>query len=184
MAKKISELAAATTPLTTADLFAVVQGGVTKRVAAGLIAGLFPVMAKATHSANLTISDSVFTDLPCDTTLYEVGGEIHNPAANNARLTAPVAGWYVCGASVLYSFNATGRRLLRLMKNGTVILARDDKQAVTTSGGGTGLGVSSVVRLEAGDYITAQTFQDRGGDLILTAAAEYSPQIWMARVAA
>ena len=148
-----------------------------------LVGGLLSaISAKAYNSENIPIADSVFTDLTFDTTNTESGGDIHDPAFNSGRLTAPISGQYVVGASALFLTNAVGRRIIRIQKNGSVIIVRDDKQTVTSGSGNTGVGVATLVNLAAGDYITAQVFQDSGTTLSVLGTAQYSPQIWMARV--
>ena len=147
--------------------------------------GLFaPVVCKAYRSTNQSITNAVFVEASFDTTVVEIGGTtIHVPGgANPERLTAPVAGAYLCGAAGQMAFNASNRRLVRVMKNGSIIVATDQRQAVTSSSGSTSVGVVSMVELAAGDYLTAQFYQDSGGALNVLGLAEYSPQLWMVRI--
>jgi len=180
MAKKITELPDATLPLAAADLLPVVQGGVTKKAPISAIAG---VVAKAFNSANVSIPTGAFTVVPLNTTIYEAGGESHSDTVNNSRLIAPVPGFYLCGSGAVFAFNATGRRMLRIMKNGSTPIALDTRQAVTSSSGGTGMGSPvTPVQLVAGDYLTLEAYQDSGSSLDIVATAEYSPMLWMVRV--
>lgn len=142
------------------------------------------VYAKAYHTANVSVPNATFTELAMDTTLAEAGGNLHNPASNPERITIPAgaAGGYVVGGAAFFAANATGRRVIRIQKNGTVTVVREDKQAVSTSGASTGILGSTMTYLEEGDYITCQVYQDSGGALNVNGLAEYSPQVWVARI--
>lgn len=144
------------------------------------------VYAKASHSANVSVSNATFTELAMDTTLTEAGGNLHDPSVNSERITIPTGadGAYIVGGAAFFAANATGRRVIRIQKNGTVTVVREDKQAVSTAGASTGILGSTITYLNAGDYITCQVYQDSGVALNVNGLAEYSPQVWVARVGA
>lgn len=145
--------------------------------------GFTAVYCKATNSASLSVPNGTFTEVTLNTTVHEAGGEIHNPASNPGRLTVPAGqgGAYIIGAGVFLSASSSGRRVLRIQKNGSSDIVRQDISPVTVPTAPTGLVCSSVVTLAAGDYITCQAFQDSGSTLQVM-ALDFSPMLWMARV--
>jgi hypothetical protein len=89
---------------------------------------------------------------------------VHDNATNPSRLTVPVAGLYWINATVEWSGNATGRRLIRIDKNqASPSIATDSVQA--SSVGNTAHTVSRLVRLAAGDFIEIDASQSTGGNL-------------------
>jgi hypothetical protein len=91
-----------------------------------------------------------------------------------------VTGIYEVSASVRWAANATGDRTLFLSKSpgGTIAAERD--LAASTIMGQT---ASAVVRLAAGDFVTAGVLQDSGGSLDVEKVGEQSPEFsltWLA----
>ena len=109
-----------------------------------------------------------------------VDGGLHT-TADDTKMTVYVPGWYLVGASVAWTANATGRRSTYLRLNGATDIGRSlkstshatltEKTAVTT-----------VYHFAAADYVEVRVFQDSGGNLDLAVAANQSPEFWMARL--
>jgi hypothetical protein len=79
-----------------------------------------------------------------------------------------VDGKYAVGAEVQFASNATGRRLVQLLQNGSAVQA-ESKAAV--SGEVTALTLMAAVNGRAGDYLQVQVLQTSGGSLNVSAAA-------------
>jgi hypothetical protein len=139
------------------------------------------ILVKAYNSSDISLPTSTFTSMVANTTVYEVGGDSHNPSTNNNRLVAPVAGYYLFGATVVYSFHATGQRMIRTRVNDTTIVGQSSQQAIAISAGTT-MNALGMVYLNAGDYLSHLLFQDSGSTLNATSVAEYSPSMWMMRI--
>lgn len=75
--------------------------------------------------------------------------------------TAPADGRYLVSAGVEFAANATGQRRLRILDTGTAIATVSAAGAAVTNG----LTLTKVVRLSAGDVITAQAYQTSGAAL-------------------
>src|SRR5262249_35062273 len=83
-----------------------------------------------------------------------------------SRLTAPRAGIYQVDAGVKWGGdNGTGERFLGLGVNGTSFPGGPRVPAAHANG--TGQAVSTLVSLNAGDYVEAVVFQSSGSDLYL-----------------
>jgi len=135
--------------------------------------------AHATHSTSQSVPDFPGAGvLAFDTERYDTAS-MHDNATNNSRLTAPVNGIYAVTAEVDWTPNATGRRELDLMKNGSTIIADDDRDGIPISFSGQGQSVTAQVRLMAGDFVEVGVLQTSGGPLNVTSVGETSPEFSM-----
>jgi hypothetical protein len=99
-------------------------------------------------------------------------------SGSNSRITVPVAGLYMVGIAGGFSTNGTGTvRLLGIKynnassnpgANGTIPSSVTPPTA-NSSGWGGSSAASSIVKMAAGDFITAMARQDSGADLVCTA---------------
>ncbi|HKZ40827.1 MAG TPA: hypothetical protein VJ044_07675 [Candidatus Hodarchaeales archaeon] len=96
---------------------------------------------------------------------------LHNPAVNPSRITIAKAGKYFVHAGIKFLSNATGTRILYLLKNGTIQLGIERS----------GTSVFDIVMLihrqfdlAVGDYLQIAVFQNSGGDLTLYGAGQYN----------
>jgi hypothetical protein len=141
------------------------------------LSGSIPA-ARVTNSADQTIGTSGVTALAFDTARYDTAN-LYAPASNT-RLTAPVDGIYVISASVQWAPTAAGGlRSLTLQRNAAAFLAADTRDDVASTTSSTSQDVTTQARLNAGDFIRAQVFQDSGGDLSVKASPEISPELSM-----
>lgn len=134
--------------------------------------------ARVANSASQTIGTSGVTVLAFDTERYDTAN-LHGPA-NNTLLTAPVDGIYAISASVQWAATgATGMRSLSIQRNAASFLAVDTRDDLAGATNATSQEVTTQARLQAGDFVRAQVFQDSGGDLSVNANPEFSPEFSM-----
>lgn len=133
--------------------------------------------ARAATNAGQSIPNNANTALTFAAEDFD-HGDLHSTSSNTSRLTAPLAGLWVVGATAEYGNNGTGRRGLYLRVNGTTTIAGQLQAACTFAA----VSVVSVYRLAASDYVEALAYQDSGGALSLNTNA-WSSQLWMVRLA-
>lgn len=83
---------------------------------------------------------------------FDVGG-LHNPATNNARLTAQRAGWWFIGAQLAFDADSSGHRIAAIRRNGGNNIGRHS--VVTVAGLTVGVNGSSLWKMASGDYVEA-----------------------------
>lgn len=135
--------------------------------------------ARVYHSASQAIPDGANTALQFNSERYDTDS-IHDNVTNNARLTCRTAGAYSIFGNASFADNATGRRFLEIVLNGTTSIARVCVTAV--NGAGTVVNVSTQYYLNAGDYVTLVATQNCGGDLGVDASGNFSPEFGMSKV--
>jgi hypothetical protein len=96
---------------------------------------------------------------------------MHSTVTNTSRLTVPTGGGgkYVIGGYVYWTANATGRRVMRLFKNGATILI--DTEMMKEGGGVSSQSFHFVDNAVAADYWELQAFQTSGGNLNVEAVS-------------
>jgi hypothetical protein len=138
--------------------------------------------ARAYNSANISLANATGTTLGFDSTRYDTGGQVHNNAVNNSRLTCQVAGVYLITAVVEFAPSATGTRSVSIQLNGGLFIGAQIQAAAATSTLPTRVTASSTYYLNAGDYVECRAYQDSGGALNVSAIAAYSPEFMLAMV--
>lgn len=133
---------------------------------------------RAISTVPITIPDSTWTSIPFNQEDYDDGG-CHSTVSNTSRFTAPTAsgGKFDCGGGVSWEPHATGRRLWRLLKNGTTVIAQTELMKESVGGASSG-SPATQVELAADDYVQMQVFQTCGGDLDVEVIADFSPSFW------
>lgn len=125
-----------------------------------------------------SISTGSATAISFNTELHDLGGGMW-VIGSPTRLTAPIAGLYLCGAAAEFAANATGNRQVQIMVNGS------ENHRITIPSVGSGLATrvmaASLVSLAASDFIEFNVFQDSGGSLNLTNGGNM-PYGWAVRV--
>jgi hypothetical protein len=136
--------------------------------------------ASVFNSANISIATSALRQwLTFDSENYDTGN-FHSTTTNTGRLTAPVPGLYLIGASVEFASNATGYRELDLRVNGSTFIAADRMPAA--SGGAHIMSTQRVYQLDAGDYVETGVIQVSGGALNVVRQSAWSPEFWIVRL--
>lgn len=119
------------------------------------------------RNANLqaTANNTGYTVL-FDTDVYDpLNG--HSTVSQTDRVTVPYTGIWLIEASVAWTSNATGRRLIDVRKNGNPL--PNGVQSIQSHGSGdANVEVAFTARLVAGDYLTVLTLQNSGGALDIT----------------
>jgi hypothetical protein len=141
----------------------------------------FDISARAYNSSNFTHnSTGNWLSITLDSERWDTD-TIHSTVSNTGRLTCKTAGKYLIIGQASFAANATGRRRLQIVLNGTTTIG----YVVVDN-----LGASTVVRFEVvtvynlsvNDYVQLQAWQNSGGNLDINAAANYSPEFMMAKV--
>jgi len=121
--------------------------------------------ARVYKSAGQSITDSTLTTLTFDVETYDTN-VMHDNVTNNSRITFPVAGLYLVGASVDFNANATGSRFIEFRLNGTTTtFGAASTEAVSLAS--TDTMVPSIItrRFAINDYIELRVIQSSGGAL-------------------
>lgn len=137
------------------------------------------------HNAAQTLTTATLTVLAFNTEVYDAAAPnaMHDTVTNNSRITVPTggAGWYMLQANVAFAFNATGYRQLQIRVNGTTVIASTLQASAPTTG--TRLNISTMYRLNVGDYAEVQAQQTSGGNLAIDTNTDISPSFsacWLA----
>ncbi len=105
---------------------------------------------------------------------------VHSTSSNTERLTIPTGGGgkYVVGGAAAWVASASGTtRILGVGVNGIVTFAA----ATENRSSGTVVPYQSILTIysmAAADYFTMPTFQDTGGTLNISTAANYTPEFY------
>lgn len=140
---------------------------------------------RLTHNAVQTLTTATLTVLAFNTEIYDAAAPnaMHDTVTNNSRITVPTggAGWYALQANVEFVANATGVRQVQIRVNGTTVIA--STIVPTTAAGVCRLNISTMYRLNVGDYAEVQAQQTSGGNLNVTTTTDLSPSFsacWLA----
>ena len=132
------------------------------------------------NSAAITCTTSVVTTITFNSERFDPFG-MHSTSANTERITFVVPGRYLVGASIEFAANATGQRAATIELNAvtaiTSILMDATAGALTAR-----FPLVALYDFVPGDYIRVVAFQNSGGDLTVTSAGNYSPEMWAQRV--
>lgn len=132
-------------------------------------------MARLTNTPTLTTGTSTF--ITWNSESYDTDGMF---SASSESITAQTNGIYLASASLTFASNATGARLISIMKNPTN--TGDHTKGFVGSWGQaangteTVLNASAPVSLVAGDVIKVVAFQSSGGNLNCGAIATWTGQ--------
>jgi hypothetical protein len=123
--------------------------------------------ARVWRSTAQSIPNGAWTPISFDTVRYDSGSTW--VAANPTRLTCQVAGVYTITGHLIYSPNTAGsQRNAAILLNGSIYLAQ---QAPAVSGYSasqyTRVSVNTTYRLNVGDYVELQAWQDSGAAVSL-----------------
>ena len=109
-----------------------------------------------------TLTTSTATTMTFDTETWDYNS-MHSTVSNQGRLTATRAGKYRFSAHIRYDGNDTGRRMMRIVKNGTGVYHQLTQ--TSTQSDATDMEINGLIDMAATDYIELVCFQDSGGDL-------------------
>lgn len=104
-------------------------------------------------------------------------GDLHSTLTNSGRLTASITGDYIVGADIQWAASGTGTRLLRIMASDASCVTRDIRSPEAT-GNVTEQSITTLMHLNAGEYLYVEAYQTSGGALKIN-ATDSSPMFWM-----
>lgn len=131
--------------------------------------------ARVYNSANVSIPNNTATTVTFDSERYD-SLAIHSTSVSTGRLTIPTgyAGRWRFTAYIRFASNSVGQRQVRLVHNGTTIVALVASAANPTSQ--VFLNPSTTWNMAEGDWMEVQVVQDSGGALNVEFNASYSPE--------
>lgn len=122
--------------------------------------------ARAINTGAQAIANVTYTAVTFAAETFDMDG-MHSTVSNTDRLTCTVAGTYEVSAGVSFSnASAAGGRLIRILKNGSDVIAQDVRPSASTSFF-TSCEVSTKIQLNVGDYLQVFVYQDSGISLNL-----------------
>lgn len=123
--------------------------------------------ARVGKSTTQSTTGGADTAVTWDTESYDTDG-YHSNSTNNARLTAPMDGYYRIGGRVEWAANTTNRRSLGYRVNGGTFIIMSK---LVASDNGNFQSFSDEIFLSANDYVEIMANQDSGGALNLNASS-------------
>lgn len=121
------------------------------------------ISVRAFHDANQSIPNITYTALSFNSENYD-NGNFHNTVTNNSHFFAPIVGKYLITASASFVSNATGARIIKIMRTGTtdlvVSVQNNNGSSYTVQ-----LNVATVAHMGEDDYVQALVWQDSGDAL-------------------
>lgn len=126
------------------------------------------------NSANQSINSAALTILTFDQEDFDDLG--WHSGADPARIIVPAgaAGLYQFTAGVSWAPSALGIRQLRIRMNGVTNLASEER-TITAAGAGEDQTLTTIWRMNVGDYVEATAYQTSGGALNSVGGTGYSP---------
>jgi hypothetical protein len=114
--------------------------------------------------SNNAVNEVLWTTEAIDTNAF------HDTSTNTGRLTIPAgkAGKYLIGFALNFASNSTGVREVFLKKNGSDFAPAIGTTLPALSGGAMTMNLTTIVSLAEADYITANIYQNSGGNLAAT----------------
>jgi hypothetical protein len=135
---------------------------------------------RVTKTTSQTISNGVATTLTWDSEKFD-DSNMHSNTTNNSRLTAPVTGKYLVGATAIWAeVGNTNGRFIGIMKNGSTWYAGNEHQVPATgSQFHDGISTATMVDMTAGDYVEARVEHRRGSSLDVKGTTNPVSNFWM-----
>ena len=138
----------------------------------------FDIGARVFNSTGIVIDNTTETSLTFDSERWDTDG-IHS--GSSSQLYCNTAGKYYISASAYFATDAGGSlRILRIRLNGTTIIAEDWRP--DSSSGHQKLEANCVYKLNEGDYVVANVYQNSGGPLAIAYIANSSPEFMMHKI--
>lgn len=132
------------------------------------------------HSVDQNVNTGTVTGLNFNTIRFDTQN-MHSTSVNSSRITLKVPGIYVIGANVQWLNSSGGSvRELQLVVNDATLIADNEVSAVFATP------IQHVTTTyqttSTSDYVTVRVNQDSGSTMSIHAAAQYSPEFWVALV--
>jgi hypothetical protein len=110
------------------------------------------------------VSNNTDTKADFDTEEFDTDGYHTGGAPSRITIPSGMGGYYELIGHISFAANATGQRSTRFFKNGAGIIG-DDVDDLGNASLPTTHYVSTIIYLEAGDYVEVNTYQTSGGAL-------------------
>jgi len=140
-----------------------------------------PPKCRVFNSAAISAANAVDVLVTLDSERFDTD-TMHSTTTNPERITFTTAGTYLVGASLAWSDNAAGSRVIYIRRNG---VNRIVQQSTTGTGvANNPIAASTLFYFAANDYVELFAFQNSGSVLTIAALTENSPEFWAVRVSA
>ena len=133
------------------------------------------------HDIDQTATTGGYTVLAFNQERYDTNN-IHDKVTNNSRLTCKTAGVYIIWGGVDWENSALPSRILNIWLNGTTHLALTSENAEGFEDRHIHQIVSTIYKLEAGDYVELRAYQTSGGNLEIYVGPNRSAEFAMQRI--
>ena len=155
-------------PIGTAGQALVVNAGATAPEWGGL------PCAKISEGAGQVLATGTEATVTLGDTDHDSNDFVAAPAGNIITIPAGFAGWYLASYFVDFGYEVGGMRRMELRKNvgdTTIDHTRYSIMPVTTIGTPQSMAASSLIHLDAADYVNVNAYQNHGGNLTIAGAA-------------
>lgn len=138
-------------------------------------------VARVGMSAADSVNNSATELVPWNVEFEDTTNTQHDNAANNTRLACVKAGLYLVAVQMQWLGNATGRRVLQVIKNGEHVNFTYQLGSVLPPPGASDMQhpLSGPVRLVAGDYLEVAVFQSSGAALAYGGTLSRFDWVWL-----
>jgi len=142
------------------------------------LSALPDVSCRVYNDASQNIANGTPTKLAFNAEYFDTDS-FHDNTTNNSRLTIPEDGKYLCGVSFTIA-GTSGHVNVGILLNNTANIALAALGNI--SGASIAPAVSTIADLDADDYIEANVYQDSGGTVAVSYAANYTPNFWIVKI--
>jgi hypothetical protein len=139
------------------------------------------ISARVTHGSAQSVANESWTTLTFTATDRFDTDVIHDTSTNPSRLTCKTAGKYIIIGQVEWTANATGERVIRILKGGSTEVGKTGDSSVSNVSHTQN--VLTLVDLAVNEYVELSAYQTSGGSLTIRDAGEYSPEFMMIKIA-
>jgi hypothetical protein len=140
--------------------------------------GVYNAACAAKNTSNQSIPSGsetlvVFsgTDYMTETTMWTAG--------NPGRIYAPYPGLYYCQFRGMWAASSIGSRTASIIRNNVTRYSYEVRPGSTDP---TTSYADALIKLDKGDFVASWVYQNTGGSLVLSAAAEYTPRLEVIRL--
>ena len=134
--------------------------------------GTHAAYCRVRRANSVNIPTGVWTSVNWDAQEADKGN-MHSTSSNADTINIRQNGIYEISVLVAFEANATGRRAVRILRNG-VLVNGGVMFLASISGGETTVPISATLNLKAGDNIRIEAFQESGGNLGVTPSSAAS----------
>lgn len=134
--------------------------------------------ARARPISNPALANATSTAIDLGNETFDTGG-VHSTTTDPSRLTAPIDGYYTVSGEAVFSADPDGSRQVLLRKNDGLGPIAGGLTLATGVSDPTAVPVTTIVELDAGDYVELEAFQSSGGSLTVVASRTYLAMAWI-----